>query len=57
MAKTASTWSSVHLVDGSVEHGVVHTVDPETSNVVLLRPTVRARPLPRADRKTLRTRQ
>jgi hypothetical protein len=35
-------WTHVHLTDGSVEAGVLHTVDPETSNIVLLRPTVSA---------------
>ena len=31
-------WASVRLHDGSIHRGVVHTVDPETGNVVLLRP-------------------
>ena len=30
-------WVTAHLVDGSVLHGVLHTVDPEAGTVVLLR--------------------
>lgn len=33
-------WTSVHLIDGRVEEGVIHTIDPETGNIVLLQPTV-----------------
>ncbi|EOD15500.1 hypothetical protein EMIHUDRAFT_194708 [Emiliania huxleyi CCMP1516] len=31
-------WITAHLIDGSVHLGFVHAVDPETGNVVLLRP-------------------
>lgn len=39
-------WQSVTLLDGSELTGVLHNVDPETGNVVLLRPTVRPAPRP-----------
>ena len=31
-------WITLQMKDGSRHRGVVHTVDPETGNVVLLRP-------------------
>ncbi|KAL1529532.1 hypothetical protein AB1Y20_000477 [Prymnesium parvum] len=36
-----AAWTRVQLADGRVEAGVLHTVDPETGNAVLLRPTAR----------------
>lgn len=34
----ADEWAVVRLRDGTTHRGVVHTVDPESGNVVLLRP-------------------
>ena len=31
-------WVTAHLVDGSAHRGVLHTVDPETGTVILLKP-------------------
>ena len=30
-------WVTAHLIDGSAHHGVLHTVDPETGTVILLK--------------------
>ena len=32
------SWVTAHLVDGSSHRGVLHTVDPETGTVILLKP-------------------
>ena len=32
-------WVTVHLIDGSAHSGVLHSIDPESGTVVLLRPT------------------
>ena len=32
------SWVTSHLVDGSSHRGVLHTVDPETGTVILLKP-------------------
>lgn len=31
-------WVTAHLIDGSAHHGLLHTVDPETGTVILLKP-------------------
>ena len=38
-------WAVVKLCDGSVHRGVVHTVDPETGSVILLRPSDEGDPM------------
>ena len=32
------SWVTAHLLDGSSHRGVLHTVDPETGTVILLKP-------------------
>ena len=33
--------ATIRLTDGTVQTGFIYTIDPETDNIVLLRPTVR----------------
>ena len=46
------SWVTAHLLDGSSHRGVLHTVDPETGTVILLKPEGVSACEPHRDRAT-----